>query len=252
MRKKPLISIIITYYKKKNFIKKTLISIKKQTYKNIEIIFIYDDPKKDDLNFIKKLIKNFNNLNLIINRKNLGVSKSRNIGIKKSKGKYLSFLDADDVWKSKKLEIQINEMLKKNSQISYTSYYVINENDKVINKRNISKKISYNKLSKNCEIGLSTVVAKRSVFNISKFQPLKTQEDFALWLKLMRSGVNFHPINKPLSFWRKTNNSLSSNKIQKLFDAFKLFYRFENKNFLNSIFSVIILSLNKLYKSKYD
>ena len=140
-------------------------------------------------------------------------------------------------------------MLKINSELSYTSYYVINENDKVINKRNISKKISYNKLSKNCEIGLSTVTAKKTVFNISKFPSLKTQEDFALWFKLMRSGVNFHPINKPLSSWRKTNKSLSSNKIQKLSDAFKLFYRFENKNFLKSIFSVIIVSLNKLYKS---
>ena len=109
MKKKPLVSIILTYYKKKKFIRKTLISLKKQTYKNIEIIFIYDDSNRDDLNFIKKLIKKIRNVNLIINKKNLGVSQSRNVGINKSNGEFISFIDADDIWKSKNSKYKLTK-----------------------------------------------------------------------------------------------------------------------------------------------
>ena len=82
-----------------------------------------------------------------------------------------------------------------------------------------------------------------------KFYSLNTQEDFALWLKLLRQGVKLNTINKVLSSWRKTQNSLSSNTFQKLIDAFRLFYVYENKNFILSIFGVIIISYNKILKN---
>ena len=87
--KKKLVSIIIPYFKKKKYFLKTISSIKSQTYKKFEIIVIYDDIDKSDLNFIRKLsvTKKFK---LIINKKNLGAGLSRNIGIKKSKGFYLT------------------------------------------------------------------------------------------------------------------------------------------------------------------
>src|SRR6056300_1422137 len=96
---KNLISIIIPYYKKKKFISKTLKSILNQTYKNFEIIIIYDDIDFTELFYIKKLIKNNKKIKIIINKKNLGVSKSRNIGIKHSRGTYIAFIDSDDKWK---------------------------------------------------------------------------------------------------------------------------------------------------------
>ena len=81
-----------------------------------------------------------------------------------------------------------------------------------------------------------------------KFPNLNTQEDFALWLSLLREGIKLNTIQKNLSCWRKTQNSLSSNIFQKLKDAFKLFYCYENKNFILSIFSVMIISYNKILK----
>lgn len=252
MKKKQLISIILTYYKKKKFIEKTLLSIDKQSYKNFEVILVYDDSDKNELYFIKKIIKRYKKIKLIINKENFGVAKSRNIGIKKSKGQLISFIDADDLWKPNKLKEQIKMMLKNDSDISYTAFNVINDTGNIINTRNVSKSINYSKLIKSCEIGLSTVVAKREVFTYSKFPNLKTQEDFALWLKLIKLNLNFLPINRVLSSWRKTNDSLSSNKIQKLFDAFKLFYKIENKNFIISIISVVILLINKIKKTKYE
>ena len=113
MNKKDLISIIITYYKKKKYLKKTLNSIFNQVYKNFEIILVYDDTKKDDLNYVRNLLKIFKNKKLIINKVNLGVSKSRNIALKNCKGDYIAFIDSDDLWKRNKLSEQITFMKKK-------------------------------------------------------------------------------------------------------------------------------------------
>ena len=111
--KKPLISIIVTYYNKKKYIKKTINSLINQTYKNYQLIFVFDNQDKEDLFFIKKILKKIKNKKIIINKKNLGVAKSRNLALNYVKGKLIAFLDADDVWNKRKLEIQTKVMLKK-------------------------------------------------------------------------------------------------------------------------------------------
>ena len=107
---------------------------------------------------------------------------------------------------------------------------------------------TYNTLMKNCDIGLSTVMISNNIKKDIKFADLKTQEDFALWLKLLKKGYKFKRCNQVLSNWRVTENSLSSNNIQKILDAFTLFYKIENKNFIYSVFSVLVLAYNKLKK----
>ena len=248
MKKKPLISVVITYYKKKAFIKRTLQSIFNQTYKNYEIIFVYDQEEKKDLEFIKKLLSRFKRKKIIINKKNYGVSKSRNIAIKNIKGKYLAFIDSDDLWKKNKLLTQLNFMEKNFYHFSFTSYGEIDEKNKVLKERKILLDVNYTKLYKSNFIGLSTVMVSQKIFPKIYFPKLTTQEDFALWLKLLRQGVKIKCLNKTLSFWRRTKNSLSSNLLRKLVDAFKLYYLYEKKNFIISIFSVIVLSCNKILK----
>ena len=247
---KPLISIIITYYKKKNFILKTFKTIKNQTYKNYELIFVYDDEDLTDLKYIKKYIATFKKYKVIVNKKNYGVARSRNIAIKSAKGKYLAFIDSDDMWSSKKLITQLKFMDYSKADISYTAYKVIDKKNKILGIRNVSKEINYKKLSKYCEIGLSTVIIKKKFFKKNKFPEIKTQEDFALWLILIKKGLKFLPIQNVLSSWRRTDNSLSSNILQKISDAFKVFYCIEKKNLIISIISVVILSINKLKNYK--
>ena len=106
-------SIIIPYYKKKLFIKQTITSILNQTFKNFEVLIIYDDEDKSELFFLKELIKKDKRFKLILNKKNLGAGESRNKGIKNAKGKYICFIDADDLWDKNKLKLQINFMRKK-------------------------------------------------------------------------------------------------------------------------------------------
>ena len=243
-----LISIIITYYKKKTYLEKTLKSIKKQNYKNYEIIFVYDDSDLSDLKFVKKKLEIFKRKKLIINKKNIGVAKSRNIAIKFSKGIYLAFLDADDLWKKNKLSYQVEIMKKKSSFFSFTSYDIIDKNEKFLKKRKVDEDGNYKNLYGSNFIGLSTVMIHKKLYKKFFFPDLKTQEDFALWLEIAKYGYELKHIKKTLTLWRKSSNSLSSNIFRKLIDAFKLYNFYQNKNFVFSIYSVLVLSINKLKK----
>ena len=114
-----LVSVIIPYYRKKQDISRTINSAINQTYKNLEIILIYDDNKKNDLKYIKKICLKDKRIKLFVNKKNLGAGTSRNKGIRYSKGDYIAFLDADDFWSKNKIKKQIYFMKKKKS-IFYT------------------------------------------------------------------------------------------------------------------------------------
>ncbi len=249
MKKKYLISIIITYYKKKSFLSRTLSSILNQTYKNYELVFVYDDEDKTDIKYIKSILSKFKRKKILINNKNLGVAKSRNIGVKFSKGDYIAFIDSDDVWKKNKLSDQLSFMKRHLCDFSFTSYGIINEKNKLIKEKKVLFDANYLNLFKSNFIGLSTVMISKKIFSKIYFPNLTTQEDFALWLKLARQGVQLKHLKKTLSFWRMTRGSLSSNTVRKLIDAFSLFYFYEKKNLIFSIYSVLVLSYNKFIKS---
>ena len=120
MVKKNFISIIIPYHKKKSFFKETLQSINKQSYKNFEVIIIYDDIDKSELIYVKKILKNYNfKKKLLINNKIIGAGLSRNKGIKNSKGNFIAFCDADDLWNKNKLKTQL-EFMKKEKLFFHT------------------------------------------------------------------------------------------------------------------------------------
>tara|TARA_B100000902_G_C27317349_1_gene922143 strand:- start:3553 stop:4416 length:864 start_codon:yes stop_codon:yes gene_type:complete len=255
MSKKDFISIIIPYHKKKDFFQETISSISKQTYKNFEIIIIYDDNDKSELGYVKKILKSFKlNKKLIVNHKTIGAGLSRNKGVRFSKGKYIAFCDADDLWKKNKLEYQLKFMKNKNIEFSFSNYHIVNHNSKIIGKFVSPKNIFPEDLIKSCDIGLSTVMLKKSLMKKENFSELTTKEDYLLWVNLIKYTKNYVGINKDLVSWRYLNNSLSGSNLQKLKDAYTLYRHYLNYSFLFSFFCVIRLSyyaLKKNYKIFY-
>ena len=241
------VSIIIPYYKKRLFFLDTLKSAINQTYKNFEIIIIYDDESQTDLEYLKKIIKFNKKITLLINKKNLGAGYSRNKGIKYSKGKYIAFLDADDLWYKKKLSIQINFMKNNKINFSHTSYKIVDEKNNLLGRQIVEKCISYDNLLRSCDIGLSTVVVKKDIIKNNNFPNLRTKEDYVFWLKLVKKN-KIYGFKKILSSWRRSKNSLSSSFFQKILDAFRVYYKYENLNFFISIFRVFVLSNFYLFK----
>jgi len=185
----PLVSILLPYFNNEKYVFKTINSILKQTYKKFELIIIFDEyfkAKHKVYDKLLKLQKKNKKIKIILNKKNLGVSMSRNIGLSKCKGKFIAFIDSDDLWNKKKLELQIKFMIKNKLKFSHTNYNIINENDKIIGKFNSPKKLTYSKLLNTCDIGTSTVMIDRSLIHLCKFPKLKTKEDYVVWLRLAK------------------------------------------------------------------
>ena len=118
-----LLSIIIPVYNAEKFIEETIITIKKQSYKNWEAIFVDDCSTDNSKNIIIKHLST--NIKLICLEKNSGTAIARNEGIKVSKGRFLCFLDADDLWDSNKIEKQLKFMKDNNYAFTYTSYLTL-------------------------------------------------------------------------------------------------------------------------------
>ena len=243
------VSIIIPFFKKKKYIDETINSILNQSYQNFEIIIIFDDTDLSDYNFlISKFGKN-ERIKILKNDVNLGAGYSRNIGIENSNGKFIAFLDADDIWHKDKLNNQINFMLNKNYEATHTSYKIVDERGLVQSKRK-AKDMNFNNLLKSCDIGLSSVMIKREILKEDiKFPKLKTKEDYVLWLKIAKKGVIFYGLDNELLYWRKSKNSLSSSLIRKLIDGYYVYRRHMSYGIGRSLLYLLRLSLNYIRKN---
>ncbi len=244
-----LVSIIVPYYKKKIFIRKSIKSILKQSYQNFEIIIIYDDPSFVDLNYIKNVIKIDKRISLLINKKNIGAGQSRNNAIKKAKGKFIAFLDADDIWKKNKLKLQLKFMKTNNYKISHTSYQILDKQNKITGNRIAKKFVYVEDLLRSCDIGLSTVMLEKKILSrICKFGTTKTKEDFVFWLTILKKKIVIGSLDKNLTLWRRTKDSLSSSTIQKIIDGFTVYNKHMKFNYFKSFYYLALLSFNYIKK----
>ena len=244
-----LVSIIMPYHKKREYIKSALNSVLGQTYQNFEVYIIFDDKNIDDLGFIKEIVALDNRINLIVNKNNLGAGESRNIAMKKCSGDFIAFLDCDDWWYPNKLELQINFMNENNFLFTHTSYNIIDKNNMIIGYRKSKSIINFFNLLKSCDIGLSTVVIKKTLLSKDMcFPNLTTKEDYVLWLRLAQKGYKIYGIDKILTNWRKTINSLSSSNFQKIMDGYRVYNKFMGFGYFKSILYLFRLSINALKK----
>ena len=244
-----LASIIMPYFKKKKYFKSSYYSALEQNIENKEIIIVYDDADKSEINYLKSIIKNRKNTILIVNKKNYGVGIARNIGINRSKGRYICFLDCDDIWKKNKLKWQINYMKKNNLSFTHTAYSIISTEGKVLYSIEAKKELEHSDLIKSCDVALSTVIIKKEVFRSFNFKSIKTKEDYLLWLELSKNKIKIVGINKIFSLWRRAPDSLSSNILQKIKEAFTIYHQYEKCSFFTSVINIFILSFFA-YKKK--
>ena len=219
----PLVSVIMPYYKKSEFINASVNSILNQSFKEFEIILIDDELTENSYEILENVKKLDVRIRVFKNKKNLGAGQSRNDAINFCKGQYIAFCDCDDLWRQNKLEKQMKFMKDCNLEFSFTSYEIINNDNLKIGFREAQKNLSFKQLRNSCDIGLSTVIIQKNIFNNEKFRfgKTKTKEDFILWLLLAKNGIQISGIKECLVSWRKSSGSLSSSFFQKIIDDIK-------------------------------
>ena len=237
--KKILFSIIIPTYNREEKLKRALNSVINQTYKEWEIIII-DNNSKDGT---KKMVKGFKDTKIkLFSIKNNGIiAKSRNLGIKKSKGKYLAFLDSDDYWQLNKLSECYN-FLKKNKKtklIYHDMFVQRRKNQKLFKKisylRKVRKPIKEDLIINGPAFPTSSVVVEKKIFKKINFfnenKNLIAWEDYDAWLRLSQISSHFYEIKKTLGFlWIDSENTLNAKRQIKNIYSFKKKYL--DKNFL--------------------
>ena len=244
----PLVSIITPAYNCEKYIGECIESVINQTYSNWEMIIVNDKSTDNTKNVIEKYIKKDNRIKIYNQESNLGVSAARNKSIELSNGRFIAFLDSDDMWKADKLEKQINFMIDNDYEFTFTSYEIINnKQNKRANIVKVPKYITYEEYLKNTIIGCLTVILdQKKIGNISVEQG--NLEDVLTWMKYLKKGIVAYGLNENLAYYRVLENSVSSNKIKNA----KLYYlclrKAQNLSIVKSIYCQSCYIFNAIKK----
>ncbi|MCT2535123.1 glycosyltransferase family 2 protein [Aquibacillus koreensis] len=232
----PLVSVITPTYNSSKFITSTIESVKNQTYHNWEMIIIDDCSRDHTVELVRQEQANDNRIKLIPLKENGGAAMARNTGMKQAKGKYIAFLDSDDLWTEKKLEEQIAFMEDNNFAFSFANYSIMDVDGNAAAKIIYAPRVvTYRSLLRNPgAIGCLTVVINREQIIDHMMPNIKSRQDFALWLKILRSGYKGYGINKTLAQYRKVPGSISSNKIKAAKKNWYVYRQLEQLNTLRS------------------
>lgn len=249
MNKTELVSIITPAYNCEDVIRKTYLSILKQSYKNWEWIVTDDCSTDSTFSVISEIAKKDNRVKAFQNNKNSGAAIARNKSIENANGRFLAFLDSDDEWVETKLEKQINFMLQKNYSFTYSNYYVKKQKNRIIKYRPHSSKITYKKMLIGSQIGCLTVVLdKKYLKNFTMPTDAPRREDYAAWLDVLKNNHFAYRIDEYLAIYTVSKGSVSRNKLKMFKYQWIMYRKHEKFNLLKTMFLISINCVFKLFK----
>lgn len=227
-----LVSIIVPVYNVKKYITATIESVLAQTYTNWELLLIENGSTDGTREFLEQYLQENQDdrIRYVAMGENAGAAAARNYGMDLSSGRFVAFLDSDDLWQKEKLEHQVAFMKKHDAAFSFTGYEFADETGtgtgKVVY---VPKTLCYKKALQNTTIFTSTVMFDTKKLSKDRLHmPLVKSEDTALWWRILRSGETAYGLQENLVLYRRIANSLSSNKIEAIRRIWNL-YRNEEK-----------------------
>lgn len=232
------VSIITATYNSLPFIKETYDSIVSQTYTHWEWCVTDDCSSDGTYEYLVELASKDNRIMLNRNKINSGAAVSRNVSLSLATGEYIAFIDSDDLWIPEKIDHQLNFMSEHGYDFSFTAYEIIDELSFPINRvvdASQRQPICYeDMLKKKATLGCSTVMLRRTAIDDLYMPLLRTGQDYALWLKILKGGIHAIPFNKVLTRYRIVSNSISRNKYRKAMRQWQIYRDIENLSFLKS------------------
>lgn len=244
-----LVSVIMPAYNSAEYISDAVKSVLLQSYSNLELIICDDASDDETVADAKKASSDDPRVIILRNETNAGVAAARNKAISKASGRYIAFLDSDDIWEKDKLSEQLKFMKDNGCALCYSSYGFINELGEPIKNRMaiIRDSADYKSLLKNNFIGMLTVVIDRKTTGSVKFSSNR-HEDLILWLGLAKKKLPMKGMNKPLAKYRVSQQSLSGNKLKAAAWRWNVYRKSENLNFFTSIWYMTFYIVNSIVK----
>ena len=239
---KELVSIIVPVYNAGAYIKETISMVQAQTYGNWELLLVDDCSSDDSRQMISECMNTGDDrIRLICKPENEGAARARNTGIKASKGRYIAFLDADDLWMPDKLEKELVFMREKQAAFVFTAYEFGDEHAKRTGKVvQVPPELTYYKALSRTVIFTTTVLldTERTGRELIRMPEVKS-EDTATWWKILRNGFTAYGLNEVLAVYRRPAKSLSSNKLEAIRRIWNLYRKQEQLSLLYSIYNLI-------------
>lgn len=248
-----LVSIITPVYNNSEFIKQTIESVQKQTYKNWEMIIVDDCSTDRTPELIKKISQKDDRIKYIKLENNSGAAIARNKALSESRGRFIAYLDADDLWKKNKIQNQIDFMLAHDYAFVCSNYEKIDINNKILKQVKIPKEINYKLFLRNTIIQtVGVMIDSRKTGRELLIMPnVRRRQDAATWCQLLKSGFNCYGVPEFLSYYRVVPKSLSSNKIKAIKGTWFLYRKIEKLSLLNACFCFLGYAINAVKKRIY-
>ena len=241
-------------YNCEQFVEESVRSVLAQTYKNWELIFVDDCSSDNTINIIKKIQLSDNRIKLFQNIINSGAAVSRNNALREAKGRWVAFLDSDDLWEPTKLEKQVAFMKEHEYGFTYTCYKEIDEDSKdtgisIRGPKHINKVGMY----AFCWLGCLTVMYDRQKIGLLQIANLKKNNDYAMWLKVIKKA-DCYLLDECLARYRRGRKDSISN--HSYFELIKWHYKlFRDAEGMNPVTSLFLTGVNLVFgvckKMKY-
>lgn len=231
---KNLVSIIMPSFNTAKYIRDSIASVLNQTYSNWELLIV-DDCSTDDTDIIVREFLGDPRIRYWKNEVNSGAAVSRNRALHEARGRWIAFLDSDDLWEPQKLEKQIGFMEENGYHFSYTNYIEMDE-ESIPNGRCVTgpKRITKCGMYNYCWMGCLTVMYDAETVGLIQIADIKKNNDYAMWLKVCKK-TNCYLLNETLAKYRKRSGSISSHGYLNLIKwHYKLYREAENKNTISS------------------
>lgn len=209
-----LCTVIMPAYNAVSYIEESIQSVLKQTYQNIEFLIIDDCSSDNTEDIIKKHCAIDRRIRFLANDTNLGCAETRNRAIALSRGKYIAFIDSDDIWQEDKLEAEIKELVKRQCKVLYSAYRLINGDSQIIKDKPIPDVTTMEMLLRENYICFSTVLIEADLAKKYRMKKKYFHEDYCYLLDLLRDGIVLHGLNRYLVGYRVSDENRSKNKLK--------------------------------------